>query len=90
MTFAGTLTATLPTFPRPTVVALAQLVAHLSMFGVESVLFETRFFAKFAERTHMLLGAGVVGNLCVSSFSVQRGSACMSMWRALWPTSLFF
>jgi DNA mismatch repair protein MSH3 len=59
--------ATITAFPRSVVIALAHAIEYLSTFGVQHALRETRFFARFAERTCMLLGANTLSNLSVLS-----------------------
>jgi DNA mismatch repair protein MSH3 len=61
----NTTLATITGFPRAVVVALAHAIEYLSTFGVQHALLETRFFARFAERTCMLLGSNTLTNLCV-------------------------
>lgn len=58
--------ATITAFPRSVIIALAHAIDYLSTFGVQHALRETRFFARFAERTCMLLGANTLSNLWVS------------------------
>ena len=53
-------------FPKLVVRALAYAVRYLAAFRVEDCLRETKFFAKFTERTHMLLNSNTLTNLCVS------------------------
>jgi DNA mismatch repair protein MSH3 len=60
---ANTALATITAFPRAVVVALAHAITYLSGFGIEPALLQTRFFARFAERTAMLLGANTLNNL---------------------------
>ncbi|EKM55929.1 uncharacterized protein PHACADRAFT_96015 [Phanerochaete carnosa HHB-10118-sp] len=60
---SGELTAAVTIFPKGVVVALAHLVKYLSGFDVADALLETRFFARFAERTHMLLNGNTLTNL---------------------------
>ena len=55
--------AAVTAFPKLVVVALAQLHKYLVTFNVADALRETRFFAKFTERTHMLLNANTLTNL---------------------------
>lgn len=50
-------------FPKLVVQALAYAVKYLAAFHVEDCLRETKFFAKFSERTHMLLNANTLTNL---------------------------
>lgn len=50
-------------FPKLVVLALAHVVKYLSDFDVEDALRETQFFAKFTERTHMLLNGNTLTNL---------------------------
>ena len=52
-----------PDFPNLLVVALAHSIKHLSAFGLADALRETRFFARFAARTHMLLAGNTLRNL---------------------------
>lgn len=56
-------------FPKLVVLALAYAVKYLAAFRVEDCLRETKFFAKFTERTHMLLNGNTLTNLCVPSAS---------------------
>ncbi|GJE98116.1 MutS family DNA mismatch repair protein [Phanerochaete sordida] len=60
---SGELTAAVTAFPKGVVVALAHLVKYLSSFDVADALLETHFFARFAERTHMLLNGNTLTNL---------------------------
>lgn len=55
--------AAITSFPQQVVVALAHAVKYLSNFGLDDVLFETQFFNKFTERTHMLLNGNTLTNL---------------------------
>lgn len=55
--------ASIADFPKQAVMALAHSVQYLSGFGVEDCLLETQFFAKFTERTHMLLNGNTLTNL---------------------------
>ena len=50
-------------FPKLVVLALAHSVKYLASFGVEDCLRGTKFFAKFTERTHMLLNGNTLTNL---------------------------
>ena len=58
--------AAISEFPKLVVRALAYAVRYLAAFRVEDCLRETKFFAKFTERTHMLLNSNTLTNLCVS------------------------
>ena len=55
--------ATVTDFSKLVVITLAQSVKYLTAFNVADALRETRFFAKFTERTHMLLNANTLTNL---------------------------
>lgn len=55
--------AAIADFSKLVVIALAQSLKYLSTFNVADALRETRFFAKFTERTHMLLNANTLTNL---------------------------
>lgn len=57
------LMAEITDFPKCVVVTLAHSVKYLSEFGLADALFETKFFTKFATRTHMLLAANTLINL---------------------------
>lgn len=63
----GELTAAVTTFPRRVTVALAHLIKYLRGFDVADALLKTQFFARFAERTHMLLNGNTLTNLWVVS-----------------------
>ncbi|KAL1748072.1 muts domain V-domain-containing protein [Schizophyllum fasciatum] len=60
---SGALMAAAADFPPLVVVALAHTIRHLSAFGLADALRETRFFARFAARTHMLLAGNTLRNL---------------------------
>ena len=60
---SGALMAAAADFPNLLVVALAHSIKHLSAFGLADALRETRFFARFAARTHMLLAGNTLRNL---------------------------
>ncbi|OCH90300.1 hypothetical protein OBBRIDRAFT_826026 [Obba rivulosa] len=60
---SGKLMAAIADFPKLVVVALAYCIKYLSKFGIEDCLLETNFFAKFTERTHMLLNGNTLTNL---------------------------
>ncbi|KIP07972.1 hypothetical protein PHLGIDRAFT_510551, partial [Phlebiopsis gigantea 11061_1 CR5-6] len=60
---SGQLIATIASFPKDVVVALAHLVKYLSTFDVADALLETQFFSRFTERTHMLLNGNTLTNL---------------------------
>jgi DNA mismatch repair protein MSH3 len=60
---AGKLMAEITDFPKRVVVALAHSIKYLSEFGLADALLETKFFNKFATRTHMLLAANTLINL---------------------------
>lgn len=55
--------AAIADFPKLVVQALAYAVKYLSDFHVEDSLRETKFFAEFTERTHMLLNSNTLTNL---------------------------
>lgn len=57
--------AAVTNFPKQVVVALSHLLNYLTAFNVEDALLETKFFAKFTERTHMLLNGNTLTNLYV-------------------------
>ncbi|CDO74876.1 hypothetical protein BN946_scf185004.g26 [Trametes cinnabarina] len=59
----GGLADALADFSKLVVIALAHAVKYLSTFNIADALRETRFFAKFTERTHMLLNANTLTNL---------------------------
>ena len=59
----GDLMAAVTDFSKLIVIALAQALKYLSTFNVADALRETRFFAHFTERTHMLLNANTLQNL---------------------------
>ncbi|KAI0781314.1 muts domain V-domain-containing protein [Trametes elegans] len=59
----GDLMAAIAEFSKLVVTALAQSLKYLTAFNVADALCETRFFAKFTERTHMLLNANTLTNL---------------------------
>ncbi|RDX52693.1 hypothetical protein OH76DRAFT_1454157 [Lentinus brumalis] len=59
----GDLMAAVTDFSKLVVITLAQSLQYLSAFNVADALRETRFFAKFTERTHMLLNANTLTNL---------------------------
>lgn len=65
---AEKLVAAVAAFPNLVLLALAHSVKYLSNFNVEDALRETKFFAKFAERTHMLLNGNTLTNLSVLSY----------------------
>ncbi|KAL1680878.1 muts domain V-domain-containing protein [Schizophyllum commune] len=60
---SGALMAAAADFPNLVVIALAHTIKHLSAFGLADALRETRFFARFAARTHMLLAGNTLRNL---------------------------
>ncbi|EED81705.1 predicted protein [Postia placenta Mad-698-R] len=60
---SGKLMAAIADFPKLVVQALAYAVKYLSDFHVEDSLRETKFFAEFTERTHMLLNSNTLTNL---------------------------
>ncbi|GBE82631.1 DNA mismatch repair protein [Sparassis crispa] len=60
---SGKLMAAVSDFPNLVVVALAHAIQYLSAFDVEGAFRETRLFAKFTERTHMLLNGNTLTNL---------------------------
>lgn len=60
-------------FPKRVVIALAHAVNYLSEFGIADVLLETKFFNKFATRTHMLLAANTLINLDVYRNGAESG-----------------
>ena len=60
---AGKLLAAVVDFPKPVTIALAQIIKHLTAFGLADVLLEAKLFDKFSSRVHMLLGANTLANL---------------------------
>ncbi|KII88995.1 hypothetical protein PLICRDRAFT_160002 [Plicaturopsis crispa FD-325 SS-3] len=60
---AGTLMAAAADFPPRVVVALALAIRYLVALGLAGALRATQFFARFATRAHMLLGANTLANL---------------------------
>ncbi|PCH38453.1 hypothetical protein WOLCODRAFT_65402 [Wolfiporia cocos MD-104 SS10] len=60
---SGKLVAAVADFPQLVTVALATAVQYLTAFDLEDALRETCFFARFAERTHMLLNSNTLTNL---------------------------
>ncbi|KAH9929644.1 muts domain V-domain-containing protein [Amylocystis lapponica] len=77
---SGKLMAAVADFPKLVVVALAHSVKYLSSFEVEDVLRETRFFAKFAERTHMLLNGNTLTNLEIYRNETDLTARGSLMW----------
>ncbi|KAF9533444.1 DNA mismatch repair protein MSH3 [Crepidotus variabilis] len=59
----GQLMASVTDLPKRVVIALAHAIKYLAAFGLADVLLETKFFTKFASRTHMLLAANTLSNL---------------------------
>ncbi|KAI0713432.1 muts domain V-domain-containing protein [Earliella scabrosa] len=59
----GDLMAAITEFSKLVVIALGQSLKYLKTFNIADALRETRFFAKFTERTHMLLNANTLTNL---------------------------
>ena len=68
ISLVGELTAAVTSFPQQVVIALAHVMKYLSTFKVADALLETRFFTKFAQRTHMLLNGNTLTNLYVIPF----------------------
>jgi DNA mismatch repair protein MSH3 len=52
-------------FPKQVIVSLAHAVRHLVDFGLSDAFRTTSFFGKFLTRSHMLLNANSLMNLCV-------------------------
>lgn len=59
--------ADITSLPKQVVIALAHSVRHLAAFGLSDSFRRTTFFTKFLTRSHMLLNANTLTNLCVPS-----------------------
>lgn len=51
--------------PNGVVIALAHMIQHLRNFGLQDIFIQSRFFAKFTSRAHMLLNGNTLSNLSV-------------------------
>ncbi|KIY51004.1 hypothetical protein FISHEDRAFT_38295 [Fistulina hepatica ATCC 64428] len=67
-------------FPGLVVTALAHVVQHLGNFNLADCLFETKFFAKFTTRIHMLLGANTLVNLEVHANNTDHTTNGSLFW----------
>ncbi|KAI0806964.1 muts domain V-domain-containing protein [Fomes fomentarius] len=76
----GDLMAAITDFSKLVVIALAQSLKYLSTFNVADALRETRFFAKFTERTHMLLNANTLTNLEIYRNETDYSTKGSLMW----------
>ncbi|TBU29038.1 muts domain V-domain-containing protein [Dichomitus squalens] len=76
----GDLMAAVTGFPKLVVAALAQSLKYLITFNVADALRETRFFAKFTERTHMLLNANTLTNLEIYRNDTDYSTKGSLMW----------
>ncbi|KAI0373318.1 hypothetical protein BV20DRAFT_1104314 [Pilatotrama ljubarskyi] len=74
------LMAAIADFAKLVVIALAQSLKYLSAFNVADALRETRFFAKFTERTHMLLNANTLTNLEIYRNDTDYSTKGSLMW----------
>ncbi|KAI0948577.1 hypothetical protein AcV7_009281 [Taiwanofungus camphoratus] len=74
------LVAAVAAFPNLVLLALAHSVKYLSNFNVEDALRETKFFAKFAERTHMLLNGNTLTNLEIYRNETDYSTRGSLMW----------
>lgn len=71
--------AAITDFPKLVVIALAQSLKYLTTFNVADALRETRFFAKFTERTHMLLNANTLTNLYESTLPFPSSTLTIAL-----------
>ncbi|KAH9890684.1 muts domain V-domain-containing protein [Cubamyces lactineus] len=76
----GDLLAAVTDFSKLVAIALAHAVNYLSSFNVADALRETRFFAKFTERTHMLLNANTLTNLEIYQNETDYTTKGSLMW----------
>ncbi|KAI0350070.1 hypothetical protein OH77DRAFT_1413634 [Trametes cingulata] len=76
----GHLMAAVADFSKLVVIALAQSLKYLTTFNVADALRETRFFAKFTERTHMLLNANTLTNLEIYRNDTDYNTKGSLMW----------
>ena len=67
--------AAITEFSKLVVIALGQSLKYLKTFNIADALRETRFFAKFTERTHMLLNANTLTNL----YAPVRSHRCSAL-----------
>lgn len=77
---SGALMAAAADFPPLVVVALAHTIRHLAAFGLADALRETRFFARFAARTHMLLAGNTLRNLEIYANETDGGVRGSLLW----------
>ncbi|KAI0637370.1 muts domain V-domain-containing protein [Trametes polyzona] len=76
----GHLMASIAEFSKLVVIALAQSLKYLTAFNVADALRETRFFARFTERTHMLLNANTLTNLEIYRNDTDYTTKGSLMW----------
>ncbi|KAH9923928.1 muts domain V-domain-containing protein [Epithele typhae] len=76
----GDLMAAVAAFSKLVVIALGQSLKYLKTFNVADALRETRFFAKFTERTHMLLNANTLTNLEIYRNDTDYTTTGSLMW----------
>ncbi|KAI0668532.1 muts domain V-domain-containing protein [Trametes maxima] len=76
----GDLMAAVTEFSKLVVIALAHSVKYLTSFNVADALRETQFFARFTERTHMLLNANTLTNLEIYRNETDYATKGSLMW----------
>ncbi|KAI0747682.1 muts domain V-domain-containing protein [Daedaleopsis nitida] len=76
----GDLMAAVTDFSKLVVITLAQALKYLTAFNIADALRETRFFAKFTERKHMLLNANTLNNLEIYRNDTDYTTKGSLMW----------
>ncbi|KZT11630.1 uncharacterized protein LAESUDRAFT_734417 [Laetiporus sulphureus 93-53] len=77
---SGRLMAAVADFPKLVVLALAHAINYLMDFNLQDCLRETRFFAKFTERTHMLLSGNTLEHLEIYRNQTDRTTKGSLIW----------